>query len=89
MKNFNTKIDGSEKTYTFECYENTEIIKKGDVFIFFFGGIADVQKPYSDAELVEINPNDKIPDLTKIDFVSGFWKNCYKIKNTDFNISNL
>ena len=47
MKNFNTKIEGSEKIYNFECYDNTEVIKKGDAFIFFFAGIADVQKPYS------------------------------------------
>lgn len=57
------------------------------MYIFFFGGIADVQVCNSDIEFYEINKNDKQRDYSKIDLVTGFWKNCYKIKNTDYKLN--
>ena len=91
MKNFKTKIEGSEidKEYEFECYDNTEPIEIGDAFLFFFAGIVDVQICQSENEKEEINPNNKVRDPEMVmDLVAGFWKNCYKIKNTDFDISS-
>lgn len=85
MREFKTEIEGYEGTYTFECYENDEPINVGEKFIFFFMGIADVQICQSEEEKFEINPNNKEYDYTKIDLVTGFWRNCYKIKNTNFN----
>lgn len=70
MRNFKTKIEGHEEEFDFECYENTEPIKIGDKYIFFFGGIADVQVCDSEAEKAEINKNDRVKDYTKIDFVT-------------------
>jgi len=87
MKNFNTRVEGHDSEFTFECYENIEPIEIGDKYIFFFGGIADVQICDSEEVKYEINSNDRVKDHTKIDFVTGFWKNCYKIKNTDFDLS--
>ena len=88
MKNFKTKIDGFEEEFDFECYDNTEIIEVGDAYLFFFAGIADVQICVSDNMKYEINPNNhKSDDNCVLDFVSGFWKNCYKIKNTNFDIT--
>ena len=57
MKNFKTSLvdDDSKTEYDFECYDNTEPIEIGDKFIFFFGGIADVQECYSENEKYEIN----------------------------------
>lgn len=89
MKKFNTKIEGNgDIHYDFLCYENTEPIEIGDKFIFFFGGIADVDTCESENSRQEINPNDRVKDNTKIDLVTGFWKNCYKIKTTTFNLDS-
>ena len=88
MKRFKTIVEGFDKEYNFECYENTEPIELGDVYIFFFGGIADVQKCDSETVKEEINPNNRVNNEYKIDFITGFWEKCYKIKTTDFDISN-
>lgn len=94
MKTFKTKVE-SDNLYewSFECYENDEPINIGDPFIFFFGGIADVTICETENEKREINPNNKTRNKTTIentiDLVHGFWKNCYKIKKTDFPLSVL
>lgn len=89
MEKFKTKIEGYSKEYEFECYNNTEPIEIGDNFIFFFGGIADVQKCDSETMKFEINPNDLVKNENIIDLVTGFWRNCYKIKSTNFDLSKL
>ncbi len=89
MKKFKTKIEGHDKEFDFECYENTEPIEIGDNYIIFFGGIADVQTCDTDNVKFEINKNDKVWDGRSLDFVSGFWKNCYKIKSTNFDLSKI
>ena len=89
MKNFKTKIEGHEKEFDFECFENTEPIEIGDKFIFFFGGMVDVQICDSETVKIEINKKNKVKDHTKIDFTSGFWQNCYKIKSTNFDLSTV
>ena len=89
MRNFKTKIEGYEEEFDFECYESTEPIKIGDKYIFFFGGIADVQVCDSENVKVEINKNDRVKDNTKIDLVTGFWRNCFKIKSTNFDLSTV
>jgi hypothetical protein len=90
MKNFKREIEGhSNVEYDFECYENTDVIEIGDAYIFFFAGIADVQRCSSDTEKNEINKNDRIKSDTVIDFVTGFWTNCYKIKTTNFDLSDI
>ncbi len=90
MKKFTTKIsnDKSELNYDFECFENTEPIEIGDRFLFFFAGSADVQECCSENEKSEINPNDREYQHDKIDMVYGFWKRCYKIKSTNFDVEN-
>jgi hypothetical protein len=89
MKYFETKIEGhQDKTFWFKCYENTEPIEVGDFFIFFWGGIADVQR-CSKSGIIEINPNN-IPRKTNcIDSSYGFWKNCYKIELTNFPLQTV
>ena len=90
MKNLKTKIEGvSDQEFDFECYENTEPIEIGDPYIFFFAGIADVQNCISEGMKEEINPNNRTVDNTKIDLVTGFWRNCYKIKSTNFDLTNI
>ena len=87
---FKTKIEGYlDKEFNFECYDNTEPIEIGDNYLFFFAGIADVQKCISENEKFEINKNDRIRDNFTIDLVTGFWRNCYKIKSTNFNLNNI
>ena len=88
MEIFKTKIEGAEGEFEFECYDNTEPINVGDLSIFFFAGIADVQTCDSESEKEEINPNDRVSGGVG-DLVTGFWRNCYKIKNTDFDLSNV
>lgn len=83
MKKFKTKIEGYEEEFNFECYNNTEPINIGDKYIFFFGDIVDVQICDSESIKLEINKNNRVKDNTKIDFVTGFWQNCYKIKSTN------
>ena len=89
MINFKTKIEGHEEEFYFECYENTEPIEIGDKFIFFFGGIADVQVCDSENVKFEINKSDRVKDESKIDLVTGFWQKCYKIKETNFDLSTV
>lgn len=91
MRNFKTKLESSndENEYNFCCCENTETIEIGDFYIYFFCGTADVVKCISENEKYEINKNDRVRDKTKIDMVTGFWKNCYKIKSTDFNLESI
>lgn len=67
---------------------HTEPIEIGDKYIiFFFWGIADVQTCDSETVKEEINKNSRVHDHTKIDLVTGFWRNCYKIKSTNFDLS--
>lgn len=87
MQNFKTKIEGYEGEFDFLCHENDEPIEVGDKFIFFFCGIADVQTCCSENEKIEINKNDRVRDNSKIDLVTGFWKKCFKIKSTNFDLS--
>ena len=87
MKNFKTKVVGHYGEFNFECYENTEPIEIGDKFIFFFGGIADVQVCDDEKLKFEINKNDRVKDESKIDLVTGFWQHCYKIKSTNFDLN--
>lgn len=90
MEIFKTKVEGYSKEFKFECYDNTEPIEIGDNFIFFFGGIADVQKCSSETMKYEINQNNHVrDDKTIIDLVTGFWKNCYKIKSTNFDLTKV
>jgi len=89
MEHFKTKIDGHSEENNFECYDNTHPIEIGDAYIFFFAGIADVQLCFSEEVKYEINQNDRVYDYTKIDFTTGFWKKCYKIKSTDFDLTKL
>ncbi len=89
MRNFKTKIEGYEEEFDFECYENTEPIKIGDKYIYFFAGFTDVQVCVSETEKAEINKNDRVEDYTKIDFTTGFWRNCFKIKSTNFELSTV
>jgi len=88
MKKFKTVIDESVEEFDFLCYENSEPINMGDPYIFFFCGIADVQKCDSETIKYEINKNDRVrKDFG--DMVTGFWRNCYKIKETNFNLENI
>jgi hypothetical protein len=84
MKFFRTKIEGYDEEFDFECHENVEPIEIGDKYIFFFGGIADVQVCDSESIKEEINQNDRVRNPDVIDFTTGFWKKCYKIKKTNF-----
>lgn len=87
MRKFITKVDGAELDieYTFECFENTEPINIGDDYLFFFAGTAATCKCSSENEMAEINPNDR-KSTGFGDLVTGFWRNCYKIKTTNFQI---
>lgn len=87
MRKFKTKIEGHDSEFNFECYENTYPIEIGDKYIFFFGGIADVQICECETEKYEINQNNKKYDETKIDLVTGFWRKCFKIKSTNFDLN--
>jgi len=90
-KLFRRKIEGDDsgKEYVFICYDNTEPIEVGDYYLFFFAGITAVSKCYSENEKSEINPNDRVRDGKTIDLVTGFWKNCYKIKSTKFDLTSV
>lgn len=90
MKNFKTKIDGNgDQEFDFECYENTETIEIGDKFIFFFGGIADVQTCDNEAVKSEVNKHNRPYQQDKIDLTHSFWTKCYKIKKTNFDLSKV
>lgn len=84
---FSTKVQSAEddKEYVFICHENYEPIRVGDKYLYFFAGSADVCECYSENEKSEINENDHKSDAI-IDLVTGFWKKCYKIKTTNFNL---
>ncbi|MDM8534596.1 hypothetical protein QUF55_07845 [Clostridiaceae bacterium HSG29] len=88
IERFKTKVECIDdgKEYEFNCYSNEEPINAGDKFIFFFAGIADVQEAVK-TELYEINKNDRVRDNNSIDFVTGFWKACFKIKDTDLDLT--
>jgi len=90
MRTFKTKLinDDSGLEYDFECFENTEPIEIGDKFLFFFWGGADVQICDSENSKFEINKNNYKSECV-IDFVTGFWENCYKIKTTNFDLSTI
>jgi hypothetical protein len=91
MKVFKQKIesDDSDKEYEFLCYDNTEPINIDDYYLYFFAGIADVGRCCSENEKEEINPNNRVHNNVIIDLVTGFWKNCYKIKWTNYNVNSL
>ena len=91
MHNFKTRVDSSDsaEVFNFECYSNTESIEIGDYFLYFFAGIADVQQCYSEHEKSEINKNDRVKRDDIIDLVTSFWKNCYKIKTTNFDLTSI
>lgn len=89
MEKFRTKIEGHSGEFDFECYDNTEPIEIGEKFIFFFGGIADVQVCDLETTKFEINKNDRVRDDSKIDLVTGFWQRCYKIKSTNFDLDSV
>jgi len=91
MRKFKTKIEGyGETQYDFVCYENTEPIEIGDKFIFFFGGIADVQICDSENIKSEINKHNRLPKENCIDLVFNFWTKCFKIKSSsNFDLNNL
>ena len=89
MRDFKTKIEGYEGDFEFKCYDNTVPIEIGEEYIFFFCGIADVQVCDSETVKSEINKHDRPLKNNVIDFVHGFWKKCYKIKTTNFNLSSV
>ena len=78
--------DEDEREYTFEVYKNTEPIKAGDYFLFYYCGY-HIEKCEHEGEEYELNPNNHVakPE-TVIDLVTGFWKNCWKIKKTNYNL---
>ena len=89
MKKFKTKIEGSEEEFNFECYENNIPIEIGDKYLFFFGGIADVQICNSENMRFQINKNDRPHKKNTMDLVHNFWRNCYKIKSTNYNLNTI
>ena len=91
MKTFDVQIYSvnDNNIYHFECYENTEPIEMNDYFLFFFGGVADVGKCDTMQGKIEINENNKQPIKGILNLTIGFWKNCYKIKNTNINYNIL
>ena len=89
MPTFNTKIYPDDGVvHTFECYENTEPIQVGDYYIYFMWGGASVMKCSTETEKHEINPND-IVCTGVLDLVTGFWKQCYKIKTTTLDLATV
>ncbi len=86
----NVKLENYEGFWNFECYKNTEPINIGDVFIFTFAGTICIDICQSKEEQYEINQNDRVRnEKIAIDLVTGFWKNCYKIKTTNFDLTQL
>lgn len=88
MPTFNVKLEEGDPDVEYEvnCGENTDLIDIGDYYLFFFGGTAAIQQCQSESEKVEINENNLKPRPNSIDFVSGFWRNCYKVIKTDFDL---
>jgi hypothetical protein len=87
MKHFTTKIEDHEGEFDFVCYENTVPIEIGDKFLFFFAGIADVQVCDTEQMKSEINQHDRPCQTDKIDLVHNFWRKCFKIKSTNFDLT--
>lgn len=89
FKFFTTKVEGfGEEEYVFKCFNNTEHIEIGDIYIYFFDGIADVQICDLESTKKQINKNE-IKSLHPLSLVEGFWQNCYKICSTNFPIEIL
>lgn len=88
MPTFNLTIDGFDGEYEFDCHEFTEPINIGDAYVFWFDFIGTPTICRTESEMLEINENE-IKSTAVLDFVSGFWKKCFKIKNTNFDISKL
>lgn len=91
MQNFKTKIDSSnsDEEFDFECYDNDFPIEIGNKFIFFFAGIADVQICDSESVKLEINKHNRPRKEDCIDLVHNFWRNCYRIKSTNFDLTTI
>jgi hypothetical protein len=89
MEYFIKQIDSSDskEEFNFECYPNTEPIEIDDYFLFFFAGIVDVGKCCSENEKSEINQHNRPKREDVIDCTHGFWRNCYKIKTTNFDLT--
>ena len=51
--------------------------------------IADVQICDSERVKSEINKHDRPYQKDKIDFICNFWRKCYKIKSTNFDLSTV
>ena len=73
--------------FNFVCFDNTHPIEIGDKYIFFFGGIADVQVCDSENVKQEINQHNRPYQKDKIDLTYSFWQRCYKIKETNFDLN--
>ena len=78
-------IDGIK--YNFNLYENTEVIDIGEYYLMGALGEWTVIKCDTENEKFEINPNDLVKKNAG-DMIAGFWRNCYKIKETNFNYKN-
>lgn len=91
MFKFKTKIESSnsDEEFDFECFDNDIPIEIGDKYIFFFGGIADVQICDSDRIKSEINKQDRPYNEQCIDLVHNFWSNCFKINWTNFDLNTI
>jgi hypothetical protein len=72
---------------TIEYYDCDEPILIGDYYLFGFAGIADVAKCETESEREEANENDRPEKLG--DLTVGFWRNCHKIKNQNFDLKLL
>ena len=86
IKKIRTQINNSKEFYNFKLYPNTEPINIGDMYMYNFGGVWNILKCSSEEEKIQINPNTIKKNPNKIDFISGFWKRCYKIKNTNLDL---
>jgi hypothetical protein len=92
MVNFKVKVYSSDikEDFDFECYPNDEPIEIGDYLLYFFAGIADVSKCENETEKSEVNKHDRPrKENCVMDLTHGFWRNCYKIKNTNFDLTTV
>lgn len=81
-------LEGEKRDYSFEVAQRDIEINVGDYYIFYFAGEWNICKCDSVEQKYEINPNNHQSDCA-IDFVSGFWKNCFKILNTNYDLSEV
>lgn len=88
MKKIVEKIEDDNKYHYFELYPNTEPINVGDWYLFYFAGRADITKCYNEIERQQCNFNPNYSSDAAIDLVENFWKKCFKIKNTSYNLKN-